>query len=635
MPPFSGRHVPVFLLLLAPLVFAPGLAEATTLPQALYVRAALLGLAAAAAWTARGDAARLRFPDPALARPVLAFLLWAGLSLLWADNRCEAATAAVRFTVCGLAFFLVAQKAAPRPFDVLATLHLSGSLVAALGIAQHLWGVSWVPQVARPAATFSNKNLAVEVVVMVLPIGVVLVLASTRAVAHWLFAAGSALMALYVVYAFARSGWVAMALQGLTLIAYVVWRRRDLARLRQTQAAAFLWALLFVLVMARVGPGSNDAGDLLSGTMAGLREGGWEPADAAGDRVLDPRSRSRRSVSIRLAVWRNTLAMVRDHPLLGVGIGNHQVHYPAYASAVVQDPAIGTFDIDHVHDEYLRIAAELGLIGVALFTWLAVAAARIAARRLRLTKGREAWGVVAVVLGLLGGAVGATVGFPFDNAVPLLILVLYLGMLPGFASSQDWNMTIAARRRAIGLLLVAFAANACRSLAEARGDHYVLEMTSAARHRDWPEVIMAGERAVRTDPCRVKVLFAVGDAYLRTGRPVLAAATFERIVARYPNHLNALGNLGVSYLRAGAAERALPFFERALGIKPDDPLTHYYVSEVFASLGRSEDARAERQLSQRLAARIAPPIEKGPSGPPSAIVPNDRVRRLDPTAPEP
>src|SRR2546425_9643863 len=80
-----------------------------------------------------------------------------------------------------------------------------------------------------------------------------------------------------------------------------------------------------------------------------------------------------RSVGIRLAVWRDTLAMVRDRPWAGVGLANLEVYYPAYAHSPGQahsamtDPISGVpLQVDQVHNEYLQVAAELGLVGLGL-----------------------------------------------------------------------------------------------------------------------------------------------------------------------------------------------------------------------------------------------------------------------------
>ncbi len=67
----------------------------------------------------------------------------------------------------------------------------------------------------------------------------------------------------------------------------------------------------------------------------------------------------------RLAHWDAALRMWRDHFWLGVGIGNYEPVYPAYALPRWPEP------LGHAHNYYLNIAAETGLIGLMayLFFW--------------------------------------------------------------------------------------------------------------------------------------------------------------------------------------------------------------------------------------------------------------------------
>lgn len=84
----------------------------------------------------------------------------------------------------------------------------------------------------------------------------------------------------------------------------------------------------------------------------------------------------------RVELWRNTVEIIKDHPILGVGRGNFKHIYPKYANAAVRDSA---FDIvehatppivkrtqAHAHNDYLEIAAEVGLIAVLLIAVLIV-----------------------------------------------------------------------------------------------------------------------------------------------------------------------------------------------------------------------------------------------------------------------
>ncbi|MFQ6057446.1 MAG: O-antigen ligase family protein [Anaerolineae bacterium] len=70
----------------------------------------------------------------------------------------------------------------------------------------------------------------------------------------------------------------------------------------------------------------------------------------------------------RLAHWQAALGMWRDHPWLGVGIGNYVAAYPRYALPRWDDP------LGHAHNYYLNIAAETGLVGLIAYLLFLVAA---------------------------------------------------------------------------------------------------------------------------------------------------------------------------------------------------------------------------------------------------------------------
>lgn len=71
------------------------------------------------------------------------------------------------------------------------------------------------------------------------------------------------------------------------------------------------------------------------------------------------------SSEMRLALWESTIAMIIDHPLLGIGWGAYWMVYPEY-DFYINDAAVR---IVHAHNMYLNYAAEIGLVGAAGFFW--------------------------------------------------------------------------------------------------------------------------------------------------------------------------------------------------------------------------------------------------------------------------
>lgn len=107
----------------------------------------------------------------------------------------------------------------------------------------------------------------------------------------------------------------------------------------------------------------------------------------------------------RLAHWEAALGMLKDHPLLGVGVGNYVPVYPAYALPGWEDP------LGHAHNYYLHIAAEAGLLGLGAYGLFVLASFWHSWRAVAALSGP--W--QAMALGILGVLAAFGVHSLFDN----------------------------------------------------------------------------------------------------------------------------------------------------------------------------------------------------------------------------
>lgn len=107
----------------------------------------------------------------------------------------------------------------------------------------------------------------------------------------------------------------------------------------------------------------------------------------------------------RLAHWQAAWQMWRDNFWLGVGFGNYEVVYPAYAVGQFLDP------LGHAHNYLFNVGAETGFIGLLsyLIFWMLIFG--VIWQTVNRTAGRER----AIVVGSLGILIHLHIHNLFDN----------------------------------------------------------------------------------------------------------------------------------------------------------------------------------------------------------------------------
>ena len=103
-------------------------------------------------------------------------------------------------------------------------------------------------------------------------------------------------------------------------------------------------------------------------------------------------------------IWRDTLAMIRENWLTGVGFGAYETAYPMYSKSN------GSIIVSQAHNDYLQIIADCGVIGGGIAIWFAVVLCRNLVRAIQHPN--EVKSVMA--LGCGGGLVAMLVHSLFD-----------------------------------------------------------------------------------------------------------------------------------------------------------------------------------------------------------------------------
>jgi O-antigen ligase len=361
------------------------------------------GLVLALAWIARFSlSARGEhdlFADHSqLAWLVIAFFGWAVLTLSWAEQTGLGLTALSRYAP-NLLLLPIAYTAVRRRRDleiVLAAIVLGAAIAAVFGIVQP---PTAAVESTRATGTVGDPNeLAAALLVG-------LALAASFAVARGsspaLRLAGLLtvpLCALGIFLSVSRGGLIAL---GVMLAAGT--------------AAAGRWRAAVTVLFVAVA-----AGGLVYFTQLA-------PLPAR-ERLLTPNGGSGRS-----DLWKVGLRIVRANPVGGVGVGNSEhaaANYVLRPGAIRSSDLIFTSQPFPVHNTYLQVLAEMGVLGLLLFLTMIVVCLGCALRAAGLAAQRQDVTMEALARGIFLALVGTLVADFFISVQFNKLLWILLALCP-------------------------------------------------------------------------------------------------------------------------------------------------------------------------------------------------------------
>jgi tetratricopeptide (TPR) repeat protein len=576
---------------------------------------ALLGLLAPLAaflWLWGGYGRSFR-PLPRLATPLFILLLVSGLSLLQAINLYYGLQRMVFLLFLFLLYLTVAYAFPPDRHETLIR-YLLLTLLVVSGLSLFGCTIGLPLMIGGPmemiSRLFGNTNYAAAYLITVSPLGMACYLAATRSWEKTLYGTTFFLSMALLIHSMVRGAWIS------------IWFG--------------LWILVRMYFSSERRPGTSWSAAhrsqivplLILGSAVLFGVAFWPLClpgyTSFGERVASTFGPGSDSLQLRWAFWEGTVRLIKDHIWTGVGVGNFALAFVPYRSPFIyRNPGV---QVEHPHNEYLNLWAELGPLGLLAFLWLFITVVRLArhlAGRAEVRRGvlagvlgglaaAAAYGnlfyvvqipesaiIVAILLGMLDG-MDRGVG-QVEGARPLRLSVLVPGFLVmgllyfqyvlrplvgevhyflGQAELRDGRM-----EAGLGRLERSLAWNPQYYMA-----HYKRAQIFSSMGR-YQETIREAQAMLRVHPNSEIARWAIGSAHLRLGDRSKAKEMFLQAMAINPNFPHALNNLGILAAEEGRIAEAETLFLRAkeiLGRKDARPYAN--LGSIYEAAGRRKEA---------------------------------------------
>ena len=487
--------------------------------------------------------------------------------------------------------------------------------------------------------------MAAQFLLLAIPAGIACLLLARDRITLWMSALGIGVLGTFLMYTITRTAWIAVSVEVIIVLG-ILMRERLLKTAGITapgeRAIAFFAAIGLALLMFnytsngwqwRMGEALSRLGEVKrildsdpdqpkkrsrkKTTSPGLNQEALSLDGVKPSRSIADRGPS--SIVERSTLYRNTIEIVKDHPMGGVGLANFQVHYPDAASRGRQDFGLSLFRRPkNVHNDFLQVTSELGLVG--LFLVLATGTAgTVVMLRSMASKHPASTRIVAAtaLIALVGVSVNALASFPAYRSIPPFYAAIYFGLAArngeGFMTG---NILLRDRLRRLrggrwllgmaGAFFVLFCLWAGIRALWWKADRYYQLQRNTVRAEKWEEVVRWGAKVQRFNPFRKDTFLSSGSALLELRKYKEAVDHLSEYRKGFPHAISNLYYLARCYEQLKDYEEAETLLLKLRAIIPHEGWIHRILGRVYIAQGRKE----EGQESLRLATIAEPKNEK-------------------------
>lgn len=450
-----------------------------------------------------------------------------------------------------------------------------GSMVAAqvlYGILQH--GFDNEALYGTVSGLYGNKSLTTEFLFFLLIFNVLLHREQSRRLVFWL--AVGLLGALMVVLQ-TRSVYLALA---VCLPLYGFGRAAFDPGFR-----SFFWKRILPIALVLVAAGAalvlwKGRGDSLAQRLNPLT---YLDSDSANERRF---------------VWYKTGLLNREHFWLGVGDGSWKFWFPSKNIDGGYRMEEQNVVFTRVHNDYLEVQAEMGIVGVVWFCVLFLCAFGMAVQALR-RKGIPAeqavhfrHDVLVAGLGLLGYCIIQFFDFPRERIDLQVVLALLFGWITwsaGKYASGGLALEGVGRRLmpvlAVGGLLFCLVIGWYRI----RGEIHNVRLADAQVQQNWRKLIEESQAAENifyqyTDVA-LPLAWHEGIGWYQLDKTDQALTAFEKAYRLNPWSFQVLNNYASTLVRSGQFRNAIPLYEQVWRINPSFDDSKLNLSYAYLRLG--------------------------------------------------
>tara|TARA_B100001093_G_scaffold89397_2_gene81453 strand:+ start:960 stop:3149 length:2190 start_codon:yes stop_codon:yes gene_type:complete len=295
----------------------------------------------------------------------------------------------------------------------------------------------------------------------------------------------------------------------------------------------------------------------------------------------------------RLEIWKATIDMILDNFWFGVGSGNYAKSFPEYRNPEKLESLLSQ-NILHAHCEFLQIFAELGVVGISLYSILLIYIVALIKKVLSPSKGLNNKILIGIIFGIMGIFMHSQVSVILRWYVCPLFLSILLGVLIGNANalkqkSAEFYLNRIPKKLFFKVLNVLVLTLFIFKFSLSPLNSEILTRKGMIRMNEtkYNEAELFLIKAIQWNNINIRAQYYLAYNYFQLQKHRKSIEYYNLILNTHPNYAQIHYNLMVNHLLLGDTENAYISFlnQNKIGGIPED----FPAEDIFFSIVKKND----------------------------------------------
>lgn len=301
----------------------------------------------------------------------------------------------------------------------------------------------------------------------------------------------------------------------------------------------------------------------------------------------------------RKNLWDNTVQMISEHPIAGVGAANWQIQMPKYGMQKFYEVnytiSEGLTNFQRPHNDFLWVWAETGVIGFFAYLLIFVLSLIYAYQLVKRTDSlslKMGYGMLFVQV--LGFMVISSADFPWERIEHPVVMMMTVGFLAATHDvGQQWKgLTMKRWFWFLPVMLSLYSIFVCAQ--RWKSEVQLRKVYRAHATGNWQRLVVEGTKAqtpyFNMDYYSIPIQWYVGVGYFMQDNLVEAKKSFEEAYQLHPYQVHVLNNYGACFEKEGNHTKAIELLEQAHRLSPTFSDGIINLSGAYFNAGRYDDA---------------------------------------------